>query len=1076
MLLKKLFSKFKKEINDSVVFEYDEKFINITINFDSLNIDIKNFIEMSMFDLEHIINKESNTFKILHKDIYELEKEYLELFRFPKVFNGNMKVKLRGLINQCNAQFQIKLFNDREIFPYQIIGSILKVSNFEQYILPKNMYEIFSKNKTLDKNSEYSMYSFIETLQEDTSNKVKFDGLGDNDFVKSVKKVSIDIQEDENNDLILTPKFDDLPTEYSKKYEKNIDNSDESLLITNVDKETKSVNRYLLDKQDIEVSKTINKTKRIPKKDVPKFMSNPTSFFEYDNEELEEKLKEVFDFGYRIVGIGEPYIGYFGSIKIDTPLSEVLKKDPEFVEIVDKEYVKEFVEENEDDLVAIVEQIKNAKDNTKSEININGQKINDYEYDTYIELCEKQIKKNSETKEKELNEEKPKEVILIDPNDENGLSYKEEFKKELAEIIYDDNNPKNYYLDFNDNFKPKEHQIKALNWLIDLKISGYKGCLLADDMGLGKTFQVISFINLLIKTNKKVLIVAPTVLIDNWKNEFENALKQVVKQNYRIKTIRGSTKALDDLELITKGKKTKEEVFKNIENVNFVDDYNIYITTYKTLQKYQFAWAFMAEDKNIGIECIVYDEAQNIKNPNALQTQAAKAVSSLCNFNILLSGTPIENELRDIWCLFDVFDPLFFGSWKNFRKEFVNNTENVESRLREKISNYMLRRLKNQVLDSLPKKFEPKLDENLPTHYAPKIVNFTNEETKLYESIINSNEASLSKLRQLRLISMHPILVNKEVSLIDYCLKNDVLNEFSKTKELLNILENVKLKKEKAIIFVISKNMQILLKSTLSKKYGLNVHVVNGENNKSDSLKNMLDDFRSIDGFNIIILSTLAAGVGLTLNEANHVIHYERHWNPAKEDQASDRVYRIGQNKDVFIHHLICKLDSEKSSFDDGLNKLIMNKKSLSEDTLIPTSSVTEKDLTDIIFENEDTNCLDNIDSMNPYEFENYIKEIFKNKGYRSTLTDKVPSEYGADVLAIRDNEVIAIQCKHSSNQNSFGREAMYQLHSEAKTFYKATRLIAITNSIFNSNAMNLAKVHGIEVVDKHNFYDFLTR
>ncbi|RBQ31447.1 hypothetical protein CRU92_06655 [Arcobacter sp. FW59] len=1079
MFLKKLLSKFKKEVNDSVVFAYDEEFVNITINFDGLNIDLKNFIETLMFDLEHIINKENNTFKILHKDIYELEKEYLELFRFPKQFNGKMDIKLRGLINQGNAQFQIKLFNDKEIFPYQIIGSILKVSNFEQYILPKNMYDIFSKNKELDNNDEYKMYSFIETLQEDTSNKVAFDGFGDNDFVKSVKKVSIDIQEDENNDLILTPKFDDLPTEYSKKYEKNIEKSNDFILITNVDKETKSINRYLLDKQDIEVSKTINKTKKIPKKDVPKFMSNPTSFFEYDNEKLEEKLKEVFDFGYRIVGIGEPYIGYFGSVKIDTPLSEVLKKDSEFVEIVDKEYVKEFVEENEDDLVAIVEQIKNAKDNTKSEININGQKINEYEYDTYIELCEKQIKKNTETKEKKLKEEKlkeekSKEVLQINSNDESELELEVEYNKKLEDIIVQDTNPRNLFDDF--EFTPKIHQIIALNWFIDLYKNDFKGCLLADDMGLGKTFQVISFINYIInhKKDSKILIVSPTVLIDNWKNEFENALKQIAKQNYKIKIIRGSTKALDDLELITKGKKTKEEVFRNIENVNFVDDYNIYITTYKTLQKYQFAWAFMAEDKNIGIECIVYDEAQNIKNPNALQTQAAKAVSSLCKFNVLLSGTPIENELRDIWCLFDVFDPLFFGSWKNFRKEFVNNTENVESRLREKISNYMLRRLKNQVLDSLPTKYEPKLDEKLPNHYSPKIVNFTNEEEKLYESIINSNEASLSKLRQLRLISMHPILVNKEVSLIDYCLKNDVLNEFSKTKELLNILENAKSKKEKAIIFVISKNMQILLKLTLSKKYVLNVHVVNGENNKSDSLKKMLDDFRSKDGFNIIILSTLAAGVGLTLNEANHVIHYERHWNPAKEDQASDRVYRIGQCKDVFIHHLICKLDSDKSSFDDGLNKLIMNKKSLSEDTLIPTSSVTEKDLTHIIFDKEDNDSMDNIDAMNHYEFENYIKEVFKSKGYSSTLTDKVPSEYGADVIAIKDIEVIAIQCKHSSNQNSFGREAMYQLHSEAKTFYKATRLIAITNSIFNSNAMNLAKVHGIEVIDRKNLLEII--
>ena len=145
----------------------------------------------------------------------------------------------------------------------------------------------------------------------------------------------------------------------------------------------------------------------------------------------------------------------------------------------------------------------------------------------------------------------------------------------------------------------------------------------------------------------------------------------------------------------------------------------------------------------------------------------------------------------------------------------------------------------------------------------------------------------------------------------------------------------------------------------------------------------------------------------------------------------------------------------------------------MSEDTLIPTSSVTEKDLTDIIFENEDTNSLDYIDSMNPYEFENYVKEVFKNKGYRSTLTDKIPSEYGADVIAIKDDEIIAIQCKHSSSQNSFGREAMYQLHSEAKIYYKATRLIAITNSIFNSNAMNLAKIHGIEVIDRNSFFEF---
>jgi len=1074
MILNKLFSKFKKEIKDSIQFNYDDNYIYIQIDFENLNIDIKNFIEMSMFDLEDIFKRENNIFKIEHQNIYDLENEYLELFKLPKLFNGHMEVKLIGLINQVNARFQIKLFNEKEIFPYQIFGSILKVSDFEQYLLPPNMYDIFNKYKQLDKNNEYLMYSFIETLQEDISNKVKFDSLGNKDFIKSVKKISIDIKEDENNDLLLTPKLDDLSTEYSNLYEKNIENSTKSLLITNVDKETNSVYRYLLNEQDIEVVKTINKTKKISKNDVSKFISNPTSFFEYSNEEIEERIKEVFDFGYRIVGIGEPYIGYFGSIKIDSPLSEVLKKDPDFISIIDKEYIQEFIEENEDDLIAVVEQIKNAKLNLQNKIKINNTEINEYEYDTFINMCENHLNNNTKNKENNLKEPNSKEVLQIATNDESDIDVDDSNKKRLDDVLISNNNANNLYYDF--EFKPKEHQIIALNWLIDLYKNNFKGCLLADDMGLGKTFQVITFINYIIKNKKdsKILIVAPTILIDNWNNEFENALKQEARQNYNIKIIRGSNKALDNLELITKGKKSKNEVLKDIETLNFISDNNIYITTYKTLQKYQFAWAFMAEDSKIGIECMVYDEAQNIKNPNALQTQAAKAISSLCNFNILLSGTPIENELRDIWCLFDVFDPSFFGSWKKFRKEFVNNTENIERRLRDKISNYMLRRLKSDILDTLPKKYEPKIDEKHSLHYPPKYSFFSEEQKKIYLNILHSDEPSLSKLRKLRLFSLHPDLLNSETSNIEYFLKSDILNKFSKTQELIKILDEIKKNNEKSIIFVISKNMQILLKSTLSKKYGLNVHIINGDNNKSISLKNMLDDFRRKEGFNIIILSTIAAGVGLTLNEANHVIHYERHWNPSKEDQASDRVYRIGQTKDVYIYHLINKFDDDKSSFDEGLNKLIMNKKSLSEDTLIPTNGVTEKELTEILFEQEEDNSLDNIDSMTHFEFENYVKEIFKQKGYNSRLTDKYPSEYGADVIAIKDNEIIAIQCKHSSKQNIFGREAIHQLHTEAKSFYKATKLIAITNSFFNSNAMNLAKIHNIEIRNRDNILDII--
>ncbi len=295
----------------------------------------------------------------------------------------------------------------------------------------------------------------------------------------------------------------------------------------------------------------------------------------------------------------------------------------------------------------------------------------------------------------------------------------------------------------------------------------------------------------------------------------------------------------------------------------------------------------------------------------------------------------------------------------------------------------------------------------------------------------------------------------------------------------MNLLEDIKRKNEKVIIFVISKSMQLLLQYTLRSALGIGeISVINGDNNKSNSMQVKLDNFKKKDGFNVIILSPLAAGVGLTINEANHVIHLERHWNPAKEDQASDRVYRIGQTKDVYIHHIISKLpeDMKKRSFDEGLNQLIMNKKTLSNDTLIPTSAVSEKDLVKSIFDGDSNNSkseFEEIDNMTFDEFEFYVKEMFNAKGYSSTLTEKVPSEFGADVIAIKGNEVLAIQCKHSRTGARIDKQAIMQLHSEAKDYYSATKLIAITNSYFNANAINLAEVHDVDIVDRSNILDY---
>lgn len=1080
-MFSKLFKKHKKELKDLIEFKYDDTSVKIAINLNDASFEVKSYLELIIEELvdEEIGIFNNNILTISHKNIYKLSEENLNIFAFPSFFHGKAEVELSGLINQDNSKFMINLFdeNNIKIIPYKVFGAILQITTKTYFLLPENIYTIFvAKEKTLY-SIDFQKYQFIELVQNDTTDRVKFNGLSQNDFVETVSNIELNIKEDENHNIILSPKIADLDDERVNQYRDVIDNKSDSLLITQV--HGKSTIRNILDEKNLKVAQAINKKALIPKEEAGLFFANPMAHFE--NLDIDESIKEelanvVLAKGYRIIGIGKPYNGYFGSVKIDTPLSNILKADPSFKFAIDKDEANEFVEENKDNLFEIKYQLTQAIENEVDSTVIANRNFFNYELETYLEIVNNYIKKQSGNRNENNPPKDDKNVLQIIPNDNNPFESPHENHKSLEAISIRDENEYNNYHNF--DFTPYKHQVVALNWFIDLYSNKYPGCLLADDMGLGKTFEVISFIDYLLRKNSKakILIVAPTILIDNWKKEFQNSLKTI--DRYGIKIIRGSNNALDKLADITTGKRTSKEVLNDSDVVNFLEENNIYITTYTTLQKYQFAWAC----DEVRLNCIVYDEAQNIKNPNTLQTQAAKAVSSNEKiFNILMSGTPIENELRDLWCLFDLFDPSFFGSWKNFRTTYVvKNHENVESLLRKKISHYMLRRMKNDILEGLPIKYEPKLDTSHISHYPAVNTTFNDNEVLAYLEIINSNKQALTKLRDLRLYSLHPILLQKEKLLnIDTLVHQNILNQFSKTKELLNLLLKIKSKNEKVIIFVISKSMQLLLQYTLRTPLGLGeISVINGDNNKADSIHAKLDNFKKKEGFNTIILSPLAAGVGLTINEANHVIHLDRHWNPAKEDQASDRVYRIGQTKDVYIHYIIAKFPDKmnKKTFDEGLNQLIMNKKTLSNDTLIPTSAISEKDLASSLFENHgnsSTNKFEEIDNMRFDEFEFYIKELFSHKGYSSSLTEKIPSEFGADVIAIKGNELIAIQCKHSRVGAKIDKQAIMQLHSEAKQYYKATKLIAIANSYFNANAINLAKVHNIEIIDRTNISDY---
>ena len=916
-MFSKFFKKKIKELKDIITIDYDENYIFLHINIEELSQDTQIFFDLIVDELtdENLIEYNQNTIQVPHQNIYEAQ-EILSRLIDIKNFDGSLEVILKGIVSQDNAKFILNLFdtNYNQIAPYKVYGSILEITKTTFYLLPKNIFEIFQAKKYIKDN--FHKYKFIELVQNDTSNKVKFVGLMKNDKIKTVenKNMGLNIQEDDKHNLILSPKIDELDENKIEKYKEHIEHAQDNLLLTDVD--DGKITRYLLDENQLKIAKAINNNSFVPKEKAGLFMVNPSSHFENETEEIKDILIEnIFDKGFRIIGIGEPYIGYFGSVKTNTPLSDVLKVDNSFKIAVDNNELNEFIQKHKDSLEDIKTQIQTAKENDLDKITIDDTNIFKPSFDTYLSKIEQTISK--------------KNVLVIEPNDEIDIDIQIQTDKNLQNISTNNTTKRDNYVDF--AFIPLKHQVIALNWMIDLYNNNYKGCLLADDMGLGKTFEVISFLNFLKQKKQKCkfLIVAPTVLIENWQNEFIKSLKN---SDYKIKIVRGKNTALDKLNHLTIGDINLDKIVKDLDVINFLENYDVYITTYKTLVKYQFAWV----SEVMHLDCIVYDEAQNIKNPNTLQTQASKAISSGDNlFSVLMTGTPIENELRDLWSLFDTFDPAFFGSWKYFRKEYISNNQDVEKRLREKISNYMLRRMKNDILDGLPKKYELK-----------KEIFFTKNETTKYFEILQSDTKSLSKLYNLKLYSMHPVLLQKEkLKDITNLVQDDILESFSKTNELLEILKNIKTKDEKVIIFTISKTMQIILQYNLKKFFNLDeLYIINGDNNKAKTMTIKLNNFRNKQGFNIIILSPLAVGVGLTLVEANHVIHFERHYNPAKENQASDRVYRIGQKKDVFIYYLIFKfLDDKKLTFDKGLDILIENKKALSDNTLISINNEINK-------------------------------------------------------------------------------------------------------------------------------------
>lgn len=640
------------------------------------------------------------------------------------------------------------------------------------------------------------------------------------------------------------------------------------------------------------------------REEIQEIIEKPTEFFDPDAFDLTELYSD------RVIEIGVykpkfyPFVCPYKSSWIAGATVESPQNGTEKIRI-----------SNKDELENLKKEISKAKENSKSFIEYNDTQIDIEDAQSLADYAEKQLKDPFNPIESDDN----KKVLIIEENaEELGFVVKERVIE----------NHDKYTLFANPYlrkcFSLKEHQKEGIAWLQHLYKSKASGCLMADDMGLGKTLQILYFIDWhsrMYTNHKPYLIVAPISLLENWRNEYERFF-----DHPRMKI------------MMLTSTDVPRKFDKNV--VDKMQKLDIVLTNYESLRISQLNFCAVEFD------IVALDEAQKIKSPGTLVTNAAKALK--CNFKIAMTGTPVENSLLDLWCIMDFCVPGLLGNAKAFAIQYQlplkkEDTDIIAlgNEIHHKLGVYFIRRLKKDAVKDLPQKHELKEKIIMPPVQKDTYISVINN----YTNGIQPN--MLVTIMNLKEVSEHPYLYDSTLPTHDI---NELINTSARLQATIKFLDSIKSRGEKVIIFVERKETQKMLQKLCYDKYGLICKIINGETpsivkrHYQDKLSRQasIDEFQSVSGFNVIIMSPIAAGMGLNVTAANHVIHYSRHWNPAKENQATDRAYRIGQTKDVYVYYPMAVTPNIKT-FDEILDDLLSKKTSLATSTIFPTERVEIK-------------------------------------------------------------------------------------------------------------------------------------
>lgn len=810
-----------------------------------------------------------------------------------------------GMLNEPKFSFLVSIRENKssENIPFELENSLLVIG--DQKFLPSASQSLVFGTLMEHQGREHSYDKNLSTLArlkkdgEELINdgKLVFDKYLSGENAIFADKLRLDFLENNDGSINVVPSIDHASDD---SFKKAFDTFPKVKEVYNAQIDDHRVRIVIPKEEEIPLLKLKKEFRKLNGETKDRVLKNPSDFFDESIFDLDHYSKRVYELGFY-----EPkYYPFIKPFRTDWVSGVTVE------EASGKR--SEILLETDEDFSELSGQIKAAESTGSEKVEFKGYQIPLEDAvslrDSYQAIKEKRVSKTG------FRDSNGKKVLIIHENVE-GVDFEIDTPQEIKHVFIP---PRRLKADF----KLLPHQIEGVAWLQSLSRSN-SGALLGDDMGLGKTLQILSYVDWTIDyqteigTNKPNLIVAPVTLLENWENEFN----WFFESHARFRRYYG--KSIQEIDLFDLDKK------------------DVILTTYETLRSKQLILG------RINWYSAILDEAQRIKTPGTLVTNAGKALNA--EFKIAMTGTPVENSWMDLWCLTDFIAPGLLGSGKEFNRKYNNSLKEQDvdlkalgDEIRGQLGVYLKRRIKSQILKDLP----PKEQYFLPRHMPNIQEERYKEELDYYQKNKGTLNQILTTISKLRMISDHPFL-DKDPEEINIYTTQELIQSSAKMIETIKILEGIRQKGEKVILFSHFDKVQSILSRMVIDYFGIPVSIINGqtatiETKGKESRQKLIDRFQTVPGFNIIIMSPIAAGYGLNVTEANHVIHFTRHWNPAKENQATDRVYRIGQKRMVHIYYPMAIMDG-RETFDQKLDKLLKMKIQLSDASLYPSESAEVK-------------------------------------------------------------------------------------------------------------------------------------